>query len=288
MHLPADYYICAPANRYRGKYARNSFTLMDLAGSERASKTGGKQVSGLEAGMMIEKCIKAGKDPRKELDNGVLGTMINWELTMICNDIHSATERHKQHLGYKSPSIMTTDFNRFVGGCMEGRTRLGMIVCLSPAASNSGETWFSLQMGKNMSKLRVPLKKYKIRTLKGAKGLLKDCEKRLAAAQKKVDNDKEGSKYYAIKLARVVAAANELKILTRLSDDGAGDASTAPAAAEAPVAAAAAAVAEAAAAGKVTEEEKVAAETAEAVVAVAAVAIKDDAGGETKGDKTED
>ena len=89
-------------------------------------------MSGLEAFYSIAKAQKDGS----EVPVGATGSLINFELTSLVTEVNNATARHKAGAKYKSPISVTTDFLRFVGGCLEGRARLGMIIACSAAPSN--------------------------------------------------------------------------------------------------------------------------------------------------------
>ena len=192
------------------EYCRTQFTLLDLAGSERASKTGGKQMSSYEAGLAIYKALKADEMP----PIGAQGFAINNELSAIISDAVAATERYKQHKKYKAPVRMTTDFNRFINSCYEGRTRLGLIVCLSPAPSNIGETWFSLNMGKGLSKLRCPLKKGRVQFFSEVLGA---AQKKVQTTQQILEKTKAGSRFLPLKQAEHAGAVQRVALLERLA-----------------------------------------------------------------------
>jgi hypothetical protein len=191
------------------EYAHNAFTLVDLAGAERTSKTGGKHFSGLEAFMEIAKCAKDGKP----VDVGVEGTIINLELTMLVNEAKTATERHASKHKYKSPTGGTTDFLRFMGGCFEGRKRLGMLICATPSVANSGETWFSMNMGKGLAKLKVPLKMHKIKKFPK---VLADARKAIAKAEADLAKCPEGHKFRSLREANVAATTQYVLLLEKI------------------------------------------------------------------------
>jgi hypothetical protein len=67
-----------------GDLVQSSFTLFDLAGAERQSKTGGKQLSPLDAMTAAMK----GKDP----GIGGEGAIINWDLTCMMDQVQKATD----------------------------------------------------------------------------------------------------------------------------------------------------------------------------------------------------
>ena len=118
-----------------------------------------------------------------------------------------------------------TDFIRFVSSCMEGRTRLGMIICCSQAPSNGGETWFSLNMGKGMAQLCAPLSKQPVKDISWFE---KKAKKQLATVQKKLAKTPKDHMYYSLRVAELAAATNNLELLAKIQTMYADKAATAP------------------------------------------------------------
>ena len=92
------------STEYANKYNKTTFTLMDLAGAERVSKTGGKFVGGLAIFMEIADAMKKGKTPPM----GATGALINFELTEMNTTVNKATMKWKQGMQYKVAKGMTT------------------------------------------------------------------------------------------------------------------------------------------------------------------------------------
>ena len=92
------------STQYANKYNKTTFTLMDLAGAERVSKTGGKFVGGLAIFMEIAEANRKGKTP----PIGATGALINFELTEMNTAVSKATMKWKQGMKYKVPKGMTT------------------------------------------------------------------------------------------------------------------------------------------------------------------------------------
>ena len=96
---------------------------------------------------------------------------------------------------------------------MEGRTRLGMIICCSQSPSNGGETWFSLNMGKGMARLRAPLSKSPIKKISW---FIKKAKKDLAAAKKRLSKTPKGHMYYDLRVGEHRAAEHYLVVLNKI------------------------------------------------------------------------
>jgi len=129
------------------------FNLIDLAGSERAAKTGGELVAGAD---LYQYMMMAWKGEVDKIPVGAQGQLINFELGALTAEIMNATQRYKQGVPYCPPKSCSSAFQRYTGAIMMGKTLLTTIVCLSPAPQNGLENLNSLRWGEGMSKLRAP------------------------------------------------------------------------------------------------------------------------------------
>lgn len=134
-------------------YVVTKFNLIDLAGSERAAKTGGELVAGAE---LYKYMMMAWKGEVDKIPIGAQGQLINFELGALTSEIMNATQRYKQGTQYCPPKSVSSAFQRYTGAIMMGKTLLTTIVCLSPAPQNGMENLLSLRWGEGMSKLRAP------------------------------------------------------------------------------------------------------------------------------------
>merc|ERR1719446_437975 len=141
-----------------GDFVQSKFTLFDLAGAERQSKTGGKQMSPMDA--------MAAAYKGKDVGVGGEGAIINWDLTSMMNQVEKATDCAKKgKAAYKCGTAMMTPAMQTICSCFDGRALLGMVVCLSQAPQNGSESWFSCTMGEKLASLKsrvVPKKMGKI------------------------------------------------------------------------------------------------------------------------------
>mmetsp|Transcript_20724 Transcript_20724/g.57502 ORF Transcript_20724/g.57502 Transcript_20724/m.57502 type:complete len:467 (-) Transcript_20724:4-1404(-) len=135
------------------EYVVTKFNLIDLAGSERAAKTGGELVAGAD---LYKYMMMAYKGEVDQIPVGAQGQLINFELGALTQEIMNATQRYKQGTQYNPPKSCSSAFQRYTGAIMMGRTLLTTIVCLSPAPQNGLENLNSLRWGEGMSKLRAP------------------------------------------------------------------------------------------------------------------------------------
>ena len=74
-------------------YVQTSFTLVDLGGAERPTKTKEKRFTGTD---MVLWDLSKGKD----VPTGAQAFIINWELSMIATEITRATEAHRKKRPY--------------------------------------------------------------------------------------------------------------------------------------------------------------------------------------------
>ena len=87
------------------------------------------------------------------------------------------------------------------------------MICCSQAPSNTGETWFSLKMGKGMAKLRAPLSK---QPAKDMSWFIKKAEKNLATSKKKMKGTPKDSKYYNLRVSKLAAAEKYIALLEKI------------------------------------------------------------------------
>lgn len=107
-----------------GECVINKFTVVDLAGAERPSSTGGERISAFEAYMEIYR----GKEA-----TGATGTLINYELHLLGQEIIKATEQHKKRKGHKAMKQWSPPAVQFLSSCFDGSSLLGVVLCLSQA-----------------------------------------------------------------------------------------------------------------------------------------------------------
>jgi len=136
-------------------YRKTCFTMIDLAGAERPSKTKEKRFGGGD--MIAWYLAMQGKEA--QVQTGMQAFIINYELSNLATEIQKSTEAHKRKQKYSPPRQVTTEVIKFVGACLGGSAVTSMLLCLSPANVNGWETWYSLQYGNSVSKLKVPVRK---------------------------------------------------------------------------------------------------------------------------------
>lgn len=89
-------------------YSQTSFTLVDLGGAERPTKTKEKRCTSTN---MILWDLSNGK----EVSIGAQAYIINWELSMIAaTEIARATEAHWKKRPYAPPKQLSKDATRFL------------------------------------------------------------------------------------------------------------------------------------------------------------------------------
>jgi hypothetical protein len=187
-----------------GDCVTSKFTLFDLAGAERANKTGGKVLSPLEA---MNACYKG-----KDVGIGGEGAIINWDLSSLMDQVQKATDCAKKKKQYKCGTAMMTPAMQTIASCFDGRALLGMIVCMSQSPQHGSETWFSCEMGERLAALKSPVQARKIEKIEK---IIKDRETRKAKAEKSL-KDKPGNKYASTWTAQIQALTLELSILNEL------------------------------------------------------------------------
>jgi hypothetical protein len=165
------------------------FTLIDLAGAERPAKTGEKRQGGMEAFQDLAKGNHS---------VGAQAYLINSELSMLRTAIVSAKNANRSSIKFSAG--LATSMMKMIAGALTGNAMLGMIVTLSPSGANGWETWFSLEYGKDMACLRVPLQTQKPENasdaLKKYDDLAKNSVSQLEAAF--------GGKYFGIRLGNAI------------------------------------------------------------------------------------
>ena len=197
----------------REVYCTN-FHIVDLAGAERPNKSGVERFSGTEA--LMELFAKS--DKLGEVNPGAQALLINFELSGILSEIRSATVNFKKR-GYHNPPLqLISPGMQYLSACFDGRSLLGLFICLSQAPQNGWETWFSMEkFGSGMAKLRAPAI-----AVKGVPidVMMKNVEKNYAKFKTDLDGTPEfgspKSKYYAYKKARVLNCNNLISILNKL------------------------------------------------------------------------
>merc|ERR1712061_705525 len=83
-----------------GKYVNTTFTVVDMAGSERTSKTGADAVTPT----MITTMMSSGKKLSAEQQMGAEGGLINYELTLFATEVQTATGQHQKKKRYVKPN----------------------------------------------------------------------------------------------------------------------------------------------------------------------------------------
>merc|ERR1711977_451187 len=140
---------------------------------ERQSKTGGKQMSPMDA--------MAAAYKGKDVGVGGEGAIINWDLTSMMNQVEKAGDAAKQKKVYKCGTAMMTPAMQTICSCFDGRALLGMVVCASQAPQHGAETWFSMEMGAKLATLKSPVEPRKIEKIES---MIKDRQDRLQKAEK--------------------------------------------------------------------------------------------------------
>lgn len=187
------------------------FNLIDLAGSERAEKTG-ERASGTDAMTEVYQVMMGKKDATK-LGVGIQAFFINWELMHLAGEVRRATDMYKLGKKYNPPRSGGTPFQRYTGEIMTGHTLLTTCICISPAPQNGSENLFSLKWGQNMASLRAPTHAEKPQPIETA--YKKACETADKAAAELKSRD-ESNKYYNSYLARSQSSAQRKAFLERL------------------------------------------------------------------------
>merc|ERR1711920_809436 len=83
----------------------------------------------------------------------------------LATEVLKASEANAKGAKYMAPNKLATETIKFLSAIFDGCASLSMIVTLSSATQNGWETWFSLQYGTDLSKLRVPLRSQPVHNL---------------------------------------------------------------------------------------------------------------------------
>mmetsp|Transcript_49094 Transcript_49094/g.59477 ORF Transcript_49094/g.59477 Transcript_49094/m.59477 type:complete len:490 (+) Transcript_49094:15-1484(+) len=188
-------------------YCQTTFTIVDLAGAERPSKTKEKRYGGIEMALWMKEY------KGEEIPVGCQALVINLELSSIASEVLRATGAHRQGKPYTPPRQLCTETIKFLGGCFDGDSITAMILCLSPAGSNGWETWFSLQYGEKVSRLKVPVRRQRAKSFKR---VYRNAEKKAKDAAEALKRANVGNKYYVIKETLARDAQQGLEQLERL------------------------------------------------------------------------
>ena len=88
------------------------------------------------------------------------------------------------------------------------------------APSNGWETWFSLQYGTDLSKLRAPVKKVKPgKAEKQREAMKKEAAAAAKAAEKRPERNEPAFKFFPKKLAYANYTKERLRLLNKLLDE---------------------------------------------------------------------
>ncbi|KAK3246993.1 hypothetical protein CYMTET_43498 [Cymbomonas tetramitiformis] len=219
--------------RADGRYVKTTFSMIDMAGSERAAKTGGVRTSGLEAGLEAMKMMDAGT-PEK-LSIGAQGALINQELSLIHTEILKAADMHQKGLPYQAQKELSTAASFYFCACCDGRAHVGACVTVSQSPQHGFESWFSLQFAEQLAASRVPQRQIKPVPMADAQEAAVRAAQETAKklAEWGTDPTPQGAKQwrvFALQQGAAVHAAETTVFLQKLTDarDGtdAGDADT--------------------------------------------------------------
>ena len=99
----------------------STFTLMDLAGAERPSKTNAQDVDQSLAMMNIFASSRNAPLNLPELSVAEQGKMINFERFELEKEVNLASNKHRRRLLCEARTQATTPFIHFVGFLLDGR-----------------------------------------------------------------------------------------------------------------------------------------------------------------------
>ena len=201
------------------KYMRTTFSMIDLAGSERNDKTGaGERVSGNEAFAQAADMFKKGTPEKLSL--AAQGFMINYELSFVQTEILKAGDMHRKGLAYKAQKAMSTAGTLYMTSCCDGRAALGMIVTLSPSPQHGFESWFTLKYAGALVNLKAPLVKQQsanlLKAIKATGVAATKAQEDFAKSPQKPQGANQMQNYLA-KLGLMNASAELLKTLEELA-----------------------------------------------------------------------
>lgn len=213
-----------------GEFVKTTFTLADLAGAERPSKTedcAAKNSMSPELLPSAVRMMKEGQASEKdfakggkyEIPLGFQAQVINWELSSLSLEVLKATAQHKKGKPYAPPKSGLSPAIQFLTAIMSGWSRLGMVITLSSSPQNGWETWFSMQYGTELSKLRVPIRSE--RTQPFAKLLAKEEATALKLA-KELESAPQ-NRYFMGRKMKAEAAMENLRRLRLLEVKIGGD-----------------------------------------------------------------
>eukprot|EP00927_Polykrikos_kofoidii_P065005 TRINITY_DN60804_c0_g1_i1.p1 TRINITY_DN60804_c0_g1~~TRINITY_DN60804_c0_g1_i1.p1 ORF type:complete len:1135 (-),score=168.16 TRINITY_DN60804_c0_g1_i1:320-3724(-) len=218
------------ADRVSGECTSTTFSLVDLAGAERSSKTGEKK--DMTAAMMEAYYLSQGG----QMSVGGQGVVINYELFMMRTSVVQAYNAHKSGHRYVVDSMLTTPLIKFISGCFTGKALLGMVVTLSPAGQNGWETWFSCEYGTDLAALKSPVQDV---TPDNIHKLVKKTEIALEKAKAELSKTPAkgapSSRFYPVRAARAVfleqllAQANNVATNVAATPQAVADAEAQPA-----------------------------------------------------------
>jgi len=202
-----------------GNYHKTSFSMIDMAGSERHSKTGGERMSDVEAGQECAKMMMEGTPERTSI--GAQGTMINIELSLLATEILKASDMHKKGIPYKAQKELSTAASFYFCACCDGRARIGACVTISQSPQHGFESWFSLRYAEQLAACRVPL--FQVTPVPVAEALQAAAQAAEEAADKfaKANPNPQGAKQwrsYSLLQGTAAHTAETLSYLQRLMD----------------------------------------------------------------------
>jgi hypothetical protein len=192
-------------------FTMTRFNLFDLAGSERADKTGERATP--DQCMTELWAVMMGKRDPSEVSVGVQGFFINFELEKLATEILRATDMYKAGRKYNPPRGCSTAFQRYVGEVLTGHSLLNTCICISPALQSGSENLFSLKWGQNMARLKAPINAEKPIPVDAAYQAACDLADKTAKELEKKD---KSNKYYHAYSSRAGSAAQRKEYLERL------------------------------------------------------------------------
>jgi len=190
-------------------FSQTTFTLVDLGGAERPTKTKEKRFT--SADMMLWDLSRG-----KEVPTGAQAYIINWELSMIATEIARATEAHKKKRPYAPPRQLATDATRFLSSSFNGSALMCLCLCLSPANVNGWETWFSLNWGESVSRLSVDVKRQLPTSISKA---ISEASKEVKEAATDLAGASKSNRFYAKRRFRLDTANKKLRDLQALVEE---------------------------------------------------------------------
>jgi len=207
-----------------GKYHSTFFSIVDMAGSERSSKTGGVRMTGMEAGIEAWKMFEAGT-PEK-LSIGAQGMMINNELTFLATEILKAADMHTKGLPFRAQKEMSTAATFYFSACCDGRARLGVCLCISQSPQHGYKSWFTLRYAEQLCKCSAPLVRVKPvdfdKALKDAQKAADEAAARFAPRAGAPPTGPKAYRVWALQAGQAGHTAEQLAVLQQLGAERAG------------------------------------------------------------------